>query len=501
MVRSIAASIALAAAALFAHSAHGRDIELLDFTSPNCGPCQQMAPTITSMIEAGYPITRIDVTREPQTAARYKVPRVPTMIMLVEGQVFDRLEGGTTGPTLEQMFQRARAELDRRKTRLQSPDRIPGRTLTQTAQSTPPSVAWSNTQRSTFSPPPSTLQPSTPDSQPSTLNPQLSTLLNASVRLRVDDASGHAFGTGTIIDAREGEALIITCGHLFRETKGQVPPAVEMFEVTAGGVRSVCQVEGKVISYDLERDVALVAIRPGRPVIVAPVAPPRTAIQRGDRVTSVGCSNGQDPTPLASRITTLDRYQGPPNIEATGAPVEGRSGGGLFNQDGQLIGICFAADKEGNEGLYAALRAIHDELNACNLSDVYLPRNLVAANSADLPAEARPAATGPVIRGQNPDPPAPRSPKRELAPPNEVTPATLAITALAAPQPAPANLNPAEQAAWEEIMRRAASAEVICIIRPKQPGGQSEVITLNNVSADFVRALAGRSQPAAPFTR
>ena len=71
----------------------------------------------------------------------------------------------------------------------------------------------------------------------------------------------------------------------------------------------------------------------------------------------------------------------------------------------------------------------------------------------------------------------------------------------AAATPAPANLNASEQAAWEEVMRRAASSEVICIIRPKQPGGQSEVITLDNVSADFVRALASRSQPTAPQTR
>ncbi len=107
---------------------------------------------------------------------------------------------------------------------------------------------------------------------------------------------------------------------------------------------------GEVISYDLERDVALVSIRPSHPVCVAPVAPPRTQIARGDRAASVGCSNGQDPTVMATRVTWLDRYQGPPNIEASGAPVEGRSGGGLFNEQGQLVGVCFAADYEGNKG-------------------------------------------------------------------------------------------------------------------------------------------------------
>ena len=48
-------------------------------------------------------------------------------------------------------------------------------------------------------------------------------LLAATVRLRVEDAQGRSFGTGTIIDARSGEALVITCGHLFRESKGKGP--------------------------------------------------------------------------------------------------------------------------------------------------------------------------------------------------------------------------------------------------------------------------------------
>ena len=70
-------------------------------------------------------------------------------------------------------------------------------------------------------------------------------------------------------------------------------------------------------------------------------------------------------------MTNVDRYQGPPNIEAGGAPIEGRSGGGLFNSAGQLVGVCFAADYEGNEGLYTALESIHDELDHLGLSDIY----------------------------------------------------------------------------------------------------------------------------------
>jgi hypothetical protein len=67
---------------------------------------------------------------------------------------------------------------------------------------------------------------------------------------------------------------------------------------------------------------------------------------------------------------------------------------------------------------------------------------------------------------------------------------------------APRGLEPAEQAAWEEIMSRAATHEVICIIRPKEPGGQSEIIALDNVSPEFIRALGEqRRAEVAPLAR
>ena len=43
-------------------------------------------------------------------------------------------------------------------------------------------------------------------------------LIRASVRLKIEDQTGNSVGSGTIIDARSGEALIIiTCGHVFRD--------------------------------------------------------------------------------------------------------------------------------------------------------------------------------------------------------------------------------------------------------------------------------------------
>ena len=120
---------------------------------------------------------------------------------------------------------------------------------------------------------------------------------------------------------------------------------------------------------------------------------------------TIGCSNGKDPTLLPQRITKLDRYQGPPNIEVSGAPEEGRSGGGLFNLQGQLIGVCYAADYEGNEGLYAALESIHDELNRLGLKDIYAKADATGKPgeaAADARLASQPCQPNQLIRLQEP---------------------------------------------------------------------------------------------------
>ncbi len=86
-------------------------------------------------------------------------------------------------------------------------------------------------------------------------------LVAATVRLRIKDSSGQSSGSGTIIDARRGEALILTCGHLFRDSQGKGP-----IEVDLSGPGGPERLPGRLIHYDLQRDLALVAIATPRPV-------------------------------------------------------------------------------------------------------------------------------------------------------------------------------------------------------------------------------------------
>jgi thiol-disulfide isomerase/thioredoxin len=494
---------ALLAALAAASNAEADGVELLDFSSPHCGPCRAMEPIIQSLEAANYPIRKIDTTRELGVAQQYGVTQIPCLIMLVDGREVERVVGAQSQDALVAMFQRAMKV--RMNDRATSPTFPPAPVSGQTQAGGDP---WSGAGLGAAAAPVNGGRPSLRDgalapareargagnapnvTHTSNVTPReplrdafAGQLISASVRLRVDDAKGHSYGTGTIIDARSGEALVITCGHLFRDSQGKGPVLVELFESTPEGARVIAQIPGQVIGYNLDRDLGLVSIRPNRDVPVAPVAPTQTMLQRGDRLVSVGCDRGENPTALATRVNHLDRYQGPPNIEASGAPVEGRSGGGLFNSAGQLVGVCFAADYEGNEGLYTALESIHGELDKLNLTEIY------QRSTAATPQLAGATATPPIVRGQEPITPVTETDATMSA-------ASLSIGPTGAASTVAADLSAPEQAALEEIMGRATDAEVVCIIRPRDAGGKSEVITLDRVSPEFVRALAERAKVA-----
>jgi S1-C subfamily serine protease len=367
--------------------------------------------------------------------------------MLVDGHEVAREVGAIDSQRLQQMFEEAKDVVRRQKGFRGDDKPLEGHQNSRTAPVLPGASPLPDTERT---------------------RELDNKLLSCSVRLTLEDAKSRSHGTGTVIDAREGEALIITCGHLFRDSKGKAPVTVELFEMDANGVRMVESVQGSVVSYNLERDVAFVSIRPTHPVCVAVVAPQRTQISRGDRAASVGCSNGEDPTVMATRVTWLDRYQGPPNIETSGAPVIGRSGGGLFNEQGNLVGVCFAADKEGNKGLYAGLQSIHDELSQLGLQELYA-KPVVSTPPGSAENDIRPVGDT-VVRGQVLGPDAGGN------------------------VPAPAALAPTEQAALEEIVSRAATKNVIIYVQPTEPGGQVEVITLENASGEFVEELKRRKK-------
>lgn len=458
---------------------------LLDFSSPTCGPCQQMRPVVQRLVADGLPVREIDISREPQVAAQFGVTQVPTFIVLVDQRPTERVVGLTSYQQLREMMLRATpapAPRPRAMPLGQSPE---GRALegAGTFQAKPQARAQAGAVSNPFSHGPVAPVAGSPVSLQQALHQPLhhQKLLAATVKITVDDAQGKSVGSGTIVDARSGESLILTCGHLFRSSEGKGPITITTFQVGRTGLTPGASYAGRLIDYDLERDLALISMRPTAPVQSVPVAGVEVGrLTPNAAVTSVGGDHGQNPTAIDSHVTAVDRYQGTPNVEVAGAPVEGRSGGGLFNSQGQLVGVCYAADPQSNEGLYAALPAIYAKLDSLNLSMIYRDEaaGSQVAQAAPVPISIPPQAVAAqplvAVRGQEPE-------------------------SLFAKTQAVAALTSGEQATLEEIQRRGANSEVICIIRSHDPEVKSEVITLNNASSAFVRALTSPAarQPSA----
>lgn len=368
---------------------------LLDFFSDGCAPCRQMEPLIGQLEAAGYPVQKINMSRQPQAARQYGVTGVPCFILVSQGREVDRAVGAVGLQRLVQMFQKAGFRPDAGgQAHGARQDGRPARSASRSSAGqgrTPPLMPVRHRSAAggghrTKSSAPAFPANRTAASSEQSRRTATDRALAATVRIKIDEGGSHSYGTGTIVDAQSEEALVLTCGHIFRDSGGRGKIYVDLFSDAASQSAPAAHhtVPGQVIHYDLKRDVGLVAIRPGRSVTPMQVAGPGFRAHRGMRVFSVGCDRGAPPSVRESRVTHINKYLGPANIEVAGAPVDGRSGGGLFTNDGRLIGVCNAADPEDNEGLYAALETIHAELSAANLSFVYAARseNAVAAGNS-----------------------------------------------------------------------------------------------------------------------
>jgi hypothetical protein len=164
--------------------------------------------------------------------------------------------------------------------------------------------------------------------------------------------------------------LVLTCGHLFRETKGAGKIEVDVY--SQGKTHTVL---GQLVDYDAEhRDIALVAIRPTIPVQPVAVLAHEDVVRTGDSVFSFGCDRGADPSRRDTRITGVNKYNqhvNASNFEIAGAPIDGRSGGGLFDQQGRLIGVCNSADYKGDVGIYTGPGSIRWQLDRVDLAQLY----------------------------------------------------------------------------------------------------------------------------------
>jgi hypothetical protein len=223
------------------------------------------------------------------------------------------------------------------------------------------------------------------------------------------------------------------------------------------------------------------------PLPACRVAPAGMNVLKGTPVITVGCSGGEKPTVQSFKITALNRYLGADNIEVGGMPAQGRSGGGLFTKDGQLIGVCSGADSHYREGLYAGLKTVQAILDRCQLANLYR-----SAGSAGR--EQNRLADDPAAALANLDQADAEPSIDAVVEPAETRQGATTLTTKTEPrgrQPVAARDDAGDEVAIREALEQAGEAEIVCIIRPvNQPRAASRVVILNRASRRFVEYLS-----------
>jgi thioredoxin 1 len=77
---------------------------LVDFWAPWCGPCRVIAPHLEELNEErdDLRVVKLNVDENQQTAARYDVLSIPTLILFKDGQPAKKVIGALPKKRLEQ---------------------------------------------------------------------------------------------------------------------------------------------------------------------------------------------------------------------------------------------------------------------------------------------------------------------------------------------------------------------------------------------------------------
>ncbi len=461
------------------------------FSMEGCPPCAQMEPGIDDLIQKGYPITKVDARRQPKWVAQFKITNTPTTVFVEGNREVARHSGVLAMSALSNWLDNARSA-GSRSNLVSSNARSVVESDTPSKRQVVPNDLANN----------ATVGTRTPQTEGELA------AMRSTVRIRVEDNESFSFGSGTVIHSHEGACLVLTCGHLFRDSQGKGSVTAD---VNWADEKQVT-VPGEVISYDADaNDVALVVIRPGFHIPAVSLASPTESIAVGESAFSIGCDKGQPPTIRATKIKNHSYYDGSHKYDIFGRPSIGRSGGGLFRKDGSLVGVCNAAAVNEDEGIFTSLDNIHAELGRAKLAHLFQQPDARVIAAAEVNPTRKQGVRPENLRKQN-EPlknpiPAPSPELLALAAEVKAQRQDQVAAANDIPQslsPIPtvrnasleANGDPAGQ--LNPANRGTNDTEVIVLVRSKADPRNTETIVLDDLPPGFVDDLRSRSRTTQP---
>ena len=76
---------------------------LVDCWAPWCGPCRIIGPVMDQLAaesQGNYRIAKLNVDENPQTASRFQIASIPTMLIFKDGKLIDRIIGVQPKPAI-----------------------------------------------------------------------------------------------------------------------------------------------------------------------------------------------------------------------------------------------------------------------------------------------------------------------------------------------------------------------------------------------------------------